>query len=315
MTINENINPLTPKYTPEQIIAKLQAHPKFGSQIKPITKHQSAIISSGLEPAVVIAGAGSGKTETMSNRVLYLVANGYATPDQILGLTFTRKAAGELSVRIRKRLRQLSQLPEFKHITSNSTAVTTYHSYAGKLLSEHAIRYGIDADAEPLGEAAIWQIASDVVRNWSDDSYRNDSAVSTVIKDLLGLSKFMLEHQVKAADIEVIGNEMLAQLQSLAGSTNEDTRAVARAMRQRNSLLPMVEAFMQRRKAAAYVVFVIWKFCARNWPPSNGGGRPIAGYLYLARGFCRHHGFFPQVLSKGRRTNWGCTVLVTNNFP
>jgi DNA helicase-2/ATP-dependent DNA helicase PcrA len=96
------------QYTPEEIIAKLQK--EFGSDIKPITKHQSAIISSGLEPAVVIAGAGSGKTETMSNRVLYLVANGFATPDQILGLTFTRKAAGELSVRIRKRLRQLSQI-------------------------------------------------------------------------------------------------------------------------------------------------------------------------------------------------------------
>jgi hypothetical protein len=41
MTINENIDQLTPKYTPEEIIAKLQAHPKFGSQIKPITKHQS----------------------------------------------------------------------------------------------------------------------------------------------------------------------------------------------------------------------------------------------------------------------------------
>ena len=243
------------KYTPEEIIAKLQSHPKFGSQIKPITKHQSAIISSGLEPAVVIAGAGSGKTETMSNRVLYLVANGFATPDQILGLTFTRKAAGELSVRIRKRLRQLSQLPEFKHITSTSTAVTTYHSYAGKLLSEHAIRYGIDADAEPLGEAAIWQIASDVVRNWSDDSYRNDSAVSTVIKDLLGLSKLMLEHQVKAADIESIGNEMLQRLEALGGDTNDETRKVARAMRQRNSLLPMVEAFMERRKAAGELSF------------------------------------------------------------
>lgn len=246
---------MSAKYTPEEIIAKLQAHPKFGSQIKPITKHQSAIISSGLEPAVVIAGAGSGKTETMSNRVLYLVANGFATPDQILGLTFTRKAAGELSVRIRKRLRQLSQLPEFKHITSTSTAVTTYHSYAGKLLSEHAIRYGIDADADPLGEAAIWQIASDVVRSWSNDSYRNDSAVSTVIKDLLGLSKLMLEHQVKAADIEAIGNEMLEELQLLGGSTNEDTRAVARAMRQRNSLLPMVEAFMERRIAAGELSF------------------------------------------------------------
>jgi DNA helicase-2/ATP-dependent DNA helicase PcrA len=235
------------KYTPEEIISRLE--------LKPVTQYQSEIISSPLEPSVVIAGAGSGKTETMSNRVLYLVANGFVTPDQILGLTFTRKAAGELSVRIRKRLRQLAAHKDFKHITSTSTSVTTYHSYAGKLLSEHAIRYGIDADAEPLGEAAIWQIASDVVRNWSDDSYRNQSAVSTVIKDLLGLSKLMLEHQVKAEDIERIGNEVLLSLQPLTGSSNAEVRDVAKAMRQRNSLLPMVEVFVQRRKAAGEFSF------------------------------------------------------------
>ena len=74
------------KYTPEEIISRLE--------LKPVTQYQSEIISSPLEPSVVIAGAGSGKTETMSNRVLYLVANGFVTPDQILGLTFTRKAAG-----------------------------------------------------------------------------------------------------------------------------------------------------------------------------------------------------------------------------
>ena len=246
---------LNAKYSPEEIIAKLQAHPKFGATIKPITKFQSAIISSDLEPAVVIAGAGSGKTETMSNRVLYLVANGFVTPNQILGLTFTRKAAGELSVRVRKRLRQLSALPQFKHITSSTTSVTTYHSYAAKLLSEHAIRYGIDADAEPLGEAAIWQIASDVVRNWSDDSYRNQSAVSTVIKDLLGLSKLMLEHQVRAEDIQTIGEEILRELAPLIGARNEEVRSVERAMLQRASLLPMVDAFMQRRKSAGEFSF------------------------------------------------------------
>ena len=235
------------KYSPEEIVEKLG--------LKPVTTYQSEIISSSLEPSVVIAGAGSGKTETMSNRVLYLVANGFVTPDQILGLTFTRKAAGELSVRIRQRLRQLAADEDFKHITSTSTSVTTYHSYAGKLLSEHAIRYGIDADAEPLGEAAIWQIASDVVRNWSDDSYRNQSAVSTVIKDLLGLSKLMLEHQVKAEDIERIGNEVQLSLQPLTGSSNAEVRDVAKAMRQRNSLLPMVETFMQRRKAAGEFSF------------------------------------------------------------
>lgn len=246
---------LNAKYSPEEIIAKLQAHPKFGATIQPITKHQSSIISSDLEPAVVIAGAGSGKTETMSNRVLYLVANGFVAPDQILGLTFTRKAAGELSVRVRKRLRQLSALPEFKHITTSTTSVTTYHSYAAKLLSEHAIRYGIDADAEPLGEAAIWQIASNVVRNWSDDSYRNQSAVSTVIKDLLGLSKLMLEHQVRAEDIQTIGEEILRELAPLLGARNEEVRSVERAMLQRASLLPMVDAFMQRRKSAGEFSF------------------------------------------------------------
>ena len=246
---------LDAQFSPEEIITKLQANPKFGATIAPITKFQSAIISSDLEPTVVIAGAGSGKTETMSNRVLYLVANGFVKPDQILGLTFTRKAAGELSVRIRKRLRQLATLSEFKHITSSTTSVTTYHSYAGKLLSEHAIRYGIDADAEPLGEAAIWQIASDVVRNWSDDTYRNQGAVSTVIKDLLGLSKLMLEHQVKAEDIQAIGEKILQELAPLAGARNEEVRAVERAMRQRNSLLPMVDAFMQRRQAAGEFSF------------------------------------------------------------
>ncbi|CAB4838916.1 MAG: AAA family ATPase [Actinobacteria bacterium] len=246
---------LDAQYSPEQIIALLQKNLKAGEFIAPVTEHQSEIISSDLEPAVVIAGAGSGKTETMSNRVLYLVANGFVTPDQILGLTFTRKAAGELSVRVRKRLRQLSALAEFKHITSTATSVTTYHSYAGKLLSEHAIRCGFDADAEPLGEAAIWQIASDVVRNWSDDSYRNQSAVSTVIKDLLGLSKLMMEHQVSGTDIQAIGEEIMQELDMLAGAPNDEVRAVHRAMLQRNSLLPMVEAFMQRRRAAGEFSF------------------------------------------------------------
>ena len=48
------------------------------------TDEQIKIIESALEPAVVIAGAGSGKTETMAARVLWLVANGYAKPEEIL---------------------------------------------------------------------------------------------------------------------------------------------------------------------------------------------------------------------------------------
>ena len=65
------------------------------------------MIEATLEPLLGIAGAGSGKTETMAARVVWLVANGLVEPDQVLGLTFTRKAAGELAERVRARLRAL----------------------------------------------------------------------------------------------------------------------------------------------------------------------------------------------------------------
>jgi len=138
------------KYSPDKVAEMIiSIDPTFhlpSDEQRPII----SIHDNPLEPAVVIAGAGSGKTETMAARVVYLVANEIARPDQILGLTFTRKAAGELNTRIRKRLRQFQQAQDKQGIprtfSSLDTAVTTYHSYAGRLLSEHAIRYGIDAD-------------------------------------------------------------------------------------------------------------------------------------------------------------------------
>ncbi len=57
-----------------------------------------------MEPLSVIAGAGSGKSETMAARLVWLVANGMVRPERVLGLTFTRKAAGELGQRVRARL-------------------------------------------------------------------------------------------------------------------------------------------------------------------------------------------------------------------
>lgn len=70
----------------------------------PPTAAQQRVIEAPPVPSLVVAGAGSGKTETMSGRVVWLVANGHVRRDEILGLTFTRKAAGELAERIGARL-------------------------------------------------------------------------------------------------------------------------------------------------------------------------------------------------------------------
>ena len=74
------------------------------------TAEQSLIISSPLTPRLVIAGAGSGKTATMADRVVWLVANGWVRPEEVLGVTFTRKAAGELATRIRAKLAALQRI-------------------------------------------------------------------------------------------------------------------------------------------------------------------------------------------------------------
>ncbi len=239
-------------YSPDRIAEMIMT---IDPDFYPPSKEQRPIISieeNPLEPAVVIAGAGSGKTETMAARVVYLVANNFARPDQILGLTFTRKAAGELNTRIRKRLRQFQQAQDKLGIertfSTLETAVTTYHSYAGRLLSEHAIRYGIDADVQPLGEAALWMSANRLVREWDNGTFATDDAVSTVVKDLLGLTSMVIEHRVSLDAIQAADEEVLTQLSQMTGATNEETRRVAKVLNQRISMLPMVRAFIESRR-------------------------------------------------------------------
>lgn len=70
----------------------------------PFTPEQTACIIAPPAPQVIVAGAGSGKTTVMAARVVWLVGTGQVAPEQVLGLTFTNKAAGELAERVRKAL-------------------------------------------------------------------------------------------------------------------------------------------------------------------------------------------------------------------
>ena len=223
-----------------------------------VTPEQIAIIESGLEPAVVIAGAGSGKTETMANRVLYLIANGAAKPEEILGLTFTRKAAAELRQRIRKRLRQLIAANILPAGFNIEVPVMTYHSYAGSLLTEYGLRIGIDGDVELVGDANLWQQANSLIRNWADEDFTYDSALTTLIDDVIGLTKNVLEHQV---DLEKLKNsqlKVLKQLESMSPSKADETAIVKGAIKvlsQRIRILPIVEKFIEQRRTGGAIAF------------------------------------------------------------
>ena len=164
------------------------------------TQEQARIIEAPLESMLIVAGAGSGKTETMSARVVWLIANGLVQPREILGLTFTRKAAGELLDRVRMRLEQLGRVhplqtdeqdPALNEL--NRPTISTYNAYAASLVQEHGLRIGREPGARLLSEASQWAIVHDIVEKWQGD-LDTDKAVSTITKAVLGLAGGLSEH-------------------------------------------------------------------------------------------------------------------------
>src|SRR4051794_12604843 len=137
--------------------------------LPPPTPEQAAVIAAPSRSALVVAGAGAGKTETMAARVVWLVATGQVLPEQVLGLTFTRKAAQQLGSRVRTRLRRLAGSPLLDEldpsgqrraaVLAGEPTVSTYHAYAGRLVGEHALLLPAEPAARLLGETAAWQLA------------------------------------------------------------------------------------------------------------------------------------------------------------
>src|SRR3954463_11998101 len=154
-------------------------------------------------PAVVIAGAGSGKTTLMSARVVYLVATGQVRPDEVLGLTFTTKAASQLRSRIRADLLAAGLLPEPSADTDDTLepTVATYNAYAAGLLTDHGLRIGHEPDTRVLSDASRYQLGARVVeRHTAEVRFLTDHP-PTAIQNLLALDGAMSEHLVSPDDV------------------------------------------------------------------------------------------------------------------
>ncbi|ACV08376.1 ATP-dependent DNA helicase [Jonesia denitrificans] len=198
------------------------------------TVEQQAIIEAPLESMLVIAGAGSGKTETMSARVVWLIANQIIAPERVLGLTFTRKAAGELTERIRARLAHLDRVApgltsrridtnNDRHTTADTPpalsalarpTISTYNSYAASLVTEHGLRIGREPGARLLTEASIWAMVSDIVDHWQED-LDTDYAVSTMTDAVVTLAGELADHLLTVPEAATQLDHLLESLADL----------------------------------------------------------------------------------------------------
>jgi len=230
------------------------------------TPEQAAVVGAPPGPGVVVAGAGSGKTETMAARVVWLVANGLVRPEQVLGLTFTRKAARELASRVRSRLAALRSRGVLDPVGAESLlagepSILTYDAYAGRIVDEHALRLGHEPAARVIGEAAAWQVAQRVVDTYAGPMGEVDLTSGTVTDRVLSLHGELCGHLVDgkpvarhAAQLSAVA-EQLPRGKGQRGEHYAEVATVLGRQAARVQLLPLVEQFRAAMRRAEVVDF------------------------------------------------------------
>lgn len=278
--------------SPHEVAVALGLHPP--------TLEQAAVIAAPVEPALVVAGAGAGKTETMAARVVWLVANGIVTPDRVLGLTFTRKAARQLAERVRSRLRRLAGSGLLDRldpggrrraeVLAGEPTVLTYHAYAGRLLGEHGLRLPVPPGVRLLSETSAWQLAHRVVSTWDGD-LETDRVPASVTAQLLALAGELGEHLVEESRLaeytrsfcEVIENAPRAKGQRAA--LPKAVVEVVAAQRFRLALLPLIEGYHRRKRGEGALDFAdqmsLAARLAETHPEVAGGERERFGAVLL----------------------------------
>jgi DNA helicase-2/ATP-dependent DNA helicase PcrA len=230
---DEEPHPETP---PEVVLA-------MGGRVP--TGQQWEAISQPLSPCAVVAGAGSGKTAVMAARVAYLAMvaagrldadHGGAFPSQILCLTFTNKAAEELSRRVRTAVEGLG-LPEGEEPT-----VLTYHAFAARLVDDHGLRMGIEPGRALLSEAQRWQLMRSVLEECEFEylEIRTDYHVGSA----LALADQIANHLADPEEVAARSRELSEEIEV---KTKEDERERLALLR-RAELSGMVAAY-RRAKA------------------------------------------------------------------
>ena len=251
------------RYSPAEIAERLGSFPP--------TQEQAEVIAADLSPRLVIAGAGSGKTATMADRVVWLVANGLVLPDQVLGVTFTRKAAGELGHRINARLRALLdsglEIPGLAVDPEQlgHAEVSTYHSYAGGLVRDHGLRIGVEPGATLIGDADAYRFMHQIASELPIDRLQATGglpSLSTLVSGALSLSSDMAEHLRTAEEVVAYLDGVIAHGQSLppAGRRTEPTKDVHEllvSLRTRRVMAELVEQYAAAKAEAEVMLSLI----------------------------------------------------------
>ncbi|MEA1909880.1 MAG: UvrD-helicase domain-containing protein, partial [Patescibacteria group bacterium] len=185
------------------------------SLLKGLNKKQVEAVKTVKGPVLILAGAGSGKTKTLTSRIAYLIKQKHAAPNEILAVTFTNKAAGEMRKRVQNILR-------VKHL--GILQIGTFHSFCARFLRSELSNLGEETNFTILGTDEQLTVAKQAMHNLDIDKERYApgavlSYISGAKNELMRPDKYnefaYSNFQKIVAKIYVTYQDILAQNNSL----------------------------------------------------------------------------------------------------
>jgi DNA helicase II / ATP-dependent DNA helicase PcrA len=183
------------------------------------TAEQWRALTHPLEPVHLIAGAGSGKTAIMAARITWIVETQGISPSQVLGLTFTNKAAAELGDRVTTALAARGA----EALLAGEPTVQTYHAFSASIVREHGLLVGVESEAGLLSEAQQWQLVLSCLDELPAFEAIELRSSMALVRATLRLSESLADHVIGTADVEAAADRVL----SSGGDWNDDIVATA----------------------------------------------------------------------------------------
>lgn len=219
----------------------------------PLTQEQQqAVFASVAGPRVVVAGAGSGKTAIMAARMVAVAAAGVPV-EAILGLTFTRKAAAELAERVRTSLR-LARREGLVVDDAGQPDISTYHSFAQRLVRDSGLFAGIDPDLRIESEFTLLPLAADVVASSVHLAGDHRMQLRAAVRAMRKLDEECAEHEVTPEQVRTLEAARLIGLRAHAKPSAKIDDVIT-ASQQRIVLTHVVEEYREAKHRAGVMDF------------------------------------------------------------
>jgi DNA helicase-2/ATP-dependent DNA helicase PcrA len=233
------------EFAPNEAPASSEAPIGLDALLGGLNPDQFRAVTHGEGPLLVVAGAGTGKTQVITRRIAWLIATRRARPSEILALTFTDKAAEEMAVRV-------DQLVPYGY---TDTAISTFHAFGDGLIREFALEVGLPPDVRVLSRAEVVIFLREHLFEFELDEYRPLGDPTRFLSALATLFSRCKDEDISPAAFLAFADGLATRAAAPAADGQDGVEALAESARRQLELARAYAHYQDLLAANGFIDF------------------------------------------------------------